>query len=152
MATLFPRANGTARALLILAAVMTVAGCESFQIAPIREFLSPAPKVTQEEEIEHRERFQRNQDPESLRWLLSHCLENGMTRAEVEGVIGQPGRFEPNDRLLKKNNNAFRTSDKMYAFGPDSKSRTYFLVFRENRLVGFDPKEFAKTDFGDDDF
>jgi hypothetical protein len=49
--------------------------------------------------------------------------------------------------LLKTNNNAYRSSDKMYAFGPDSKSRTYFLVFRDNRLVGFDPKEFKKDMF-----
>jgi hypothetical protein len=49
--------------------------------------------------------------------------------------------------LLKTNNNAYHSSDKMYAFGPDSKSHTYYLVFRDNRLVGFDPKEFKADVF-----
>lgn len=147
MATLFPCVTRSARALFVMIALVTISGCGSFEIAPIRQMLSPTPDTTQAEEIENRERFQRTQDPEALRWLIANRLENGMTRAEVEGVIGQPGRFEPNDRLLKTNNNAYRSSDKMYAFGPDSKSRTYFLVFRDNRLVGFDPKEFAADDF-----
>ncbi len=63
-------------------------------------------------------------------------------------MIGQPGRFEPSDRLLKTNNNAYHTSDKMYAYGPDSKSHTYYLVFRDNRLVGFDAQDFELDEFG----
>ncbi len=148
MATLFPCVKRSAQILLVIVTVAAISGCESFDTTPIKQMFTTTPKITQEDENKHRELFQHSRDPKALQWLLANRIENGMTRAEVDGVIGQPGRFEPSDRLLKTNNNAYHTSDKMYAYGPDSKSHTYYLVFRDNRLVGFDAQDFELDEFG----
>jgi hypothetical protein len=147
MATLFPCVKRSVQMFLVFITVATICGCESFDTTPIKQMFATTPEITHEEETAYRERYQHSRDPEALQWLLAHCIDNGMTRAEVDGVIGQPGRFEPNDRLLKTNNNAYHTSDKMYAYGPDSKSQTYYLVFRDNRLVGFDAHDFELDEF-----
>ncbi len=82
--------------------------------------------------------------------MMAHRLENGMSRGQVEKVIGQAGRFEVNDRHFKSNSKAFQTGDKTYAFGPDSKGHAYYLMFRENNLVGFNSEDFLDDELTDD--
>ena len=147
MAIAWPSLARCLRALFIFVALAPIIGCTSLNEGAIRKMLAPDPETTQADEAKNRERFQQTQDPDALRWLLGNCIENGMTRAQIEAVIGQSGRYEPNDRTIKSGNEAYLTSDKVYAFGPDSESHIYYLVLRDNRLVGFDPKEFREAAF-----
>lgn len=128
--------------LLSLIVLLFCAGCESFQEIPFDDLALPEPDRSHLQEDEYRVKFQKSGDPAAARWLLAHRVKNAMPRKEVEKIFGQSGRFEPSDRTLKANSNAYRIGDKTYVFGPDSQGNSYHLVFRENRLVGFDPAEF----------
>ena len=66
-----------------------------------------------------------------------------MTVAEVDDVLGEAGQREFEDRKLKAGNPAFRANDKAYRWGPDSSGRAIFLIFRDGKLLNYDPKEFA---------
>lgn len=131
-----------ARGFLFCWVLFAIVGCESLEQIPFEHLAMPKKDRSHLYEDEYRTRFQKTRDREAIRWLLAHRVENGMRRNEVEKIIGQEGRFEPSDRTLKANSASYRAGDKTYAFGPDSQGAAYFLIFRENKLVGFDRAEF----------
>ena len=56
--------------------------------------------------------------------------------------MGEDGTLETGDRRLMTGGGNYRVGDEMYAFGPDSKGKTVYLAFREDRLVNFERSEF----------
>jgi len=131
----------------VFSTALMVVGCSSFSTAQMRELFAPDDEVTLDQIAERREEFRRTQSPEAFCWMLANCVENGLPREDIEKVLGQKGKYEPSDRLLKSHNKFYRRGDKVYSYGPDNKGRAYYLVYRDNRLVGFDRKQFEQPDF-----
>ena len=91
---------------------------------------------------ESRTRFQTKRDPKALNWILKNRLYSGMSRNSVEKEIGEEGEFQEASKWLKATGGTFRTSDEAYRWGPDESGRSVYLIFRDDVLVNFDPKDF----------
>ena len=96
-------------------------------------------------EAKKRDRFQESKSPEAIRWLLSKRIQTGMTLSEVNRVIGQDGLRRWNDAQFKSRNAGVLATDETWAWGPDEKGNSYFLFFRNDRLVNFDPSLYVET-------
>ncbi len=94
-------------------------------------------------EVEYRKDYQSERDPEALSWLLANRIRQGMGVGEVNEILGQDGTREFDDRKLKAGNPAYRADDITYRWGPDSGGRAVYLLFREDKLLNFDPQQFA---------
>lgn len=142
MHTFKPRAGHTRILLLLL--IIAGGGCEGLGdagAAPGWSFLNPG--RANEEEAEQRNRFLTEGDPEAIRWLLRNRVSNGMSLAEVNRVLGQEGVRQYDDGWIKNYSSArFRQGDQVYKWGPDNNAQTYFLVFRDRKLVNFKPGEY----------
>jgi hypothetical protein len=124
-------------------ALLTFAGCESPEwTRSLNDSFSAAEKTGPKTEEEHRREYVATHSHESMRWLLSHRVQTGMSYNQVRHVLGEDGTLETGDRKLMTGGGNYRVGDEMYAFGPDSKGKTVYLAFRENRLVNFEPSEF----------
>lgn len=66
-----------------------------------------------------------------------------MSLTEVRQALGDEGMREENDRWIKTGGGHYRSNDKVHKWGPDNKGRTYYLVFREDNLVDYDPEEYV---------
>lgn len=131
------------RLLWVLFVAGAVAGCESPSwTRSINESFGANEKSGPRTEEQNRQEYADTHSRESLNWLLSHCIKPGNSYKQVCQTLGEEGTREPNDRLRKAQGNTYRIDDEVYAFGPDSKGRTLYLAFREDRLVNFDPEEF----------
>ena len=134
------------RSLSLVVLIATV-GCEG---GPAGVFSSLRPTTDESSvgqlEAEYREKYLTERDPEALRWLLANKVRQGMSVAEVNGVLGEDGQREFDDARLKAGNNAYRADDLTYRWGPDSSGRAVFLMFRDRKLLNFDPQEFADAD------
>ncbi|WP_417381726.1 hypothetical protein [Gimesia sp.] len=97
-------------------------------------------RVSQAEE--YRTRFQTKRDPKALNWILKNRLYSGMPRNSVEKELGEEGEFQEASKWLKATGGTFRTSDEAYRWGPDESGRSVYLIFRDDVLVNFDPKDF----------
>ena len=97
---------------------------------------------THDREVEekHRREYAASQSRKSMRWLLSHCVDTGMTYDQVCQVLGVEGNPEPNDRRFKTGN-GYWIDDEMYSW-KDAEGRSVTLGFREGLLVNFDRAEF----------
>jgi len=128
--------------LLTLLTLMT-AGCQS----PGEELLPGLGNLleaesTSEREEEHRRKFQETRDPDELKWLLRHAIESGMTVTEVARVLGEDGRQVYEDGWIKQGEGHYQSGDETWKWGPDREGNSVFLVFRDGKLVNFDPREF----------
>lgn len=94
------------------------------------------------EEERHREKYQEDRDPESFRWLMRHCVNSGMGPAEIGKVLGERGERIDNDTWLKKGNGNYQQSDVTYKWGPDRTGHSAMLVFRDGKLIEFDPTQY----------
>lgn len=92
-------------------------------------------------EEDHRREYVATHSRKSLRWLLSHCVNTGMSYAEVCHALGEEGEVRKKDPAMKTGVNV-RIDDEVYEFGPDSEGRVLVLFFREDRLINFDPSDF----------
>lgn len=130
-------------AIVFAAGLLACPGCESPEASRI---LSDKPaefrKAEGGEEDERRQSYQSDRTPEDLDWLLANRIETGMTLQEVTGIVGEQGRREPADRFLSEKNALVIAGDVVYGFGPDREGRRVYLVFREGKLVNFEPSEF----------
>lgn len=90
----------------------------------------------------YRTKFQTERDPKALDWILQNRLYSGMSRVSVEKEFGEEGEFQETSKWLKATGGTFRTSDEAYRWGPDSDGRSVYLIFRDDVLVNFDPKDF----------
>ncbi|MCA8987485.1 MAG: hypothetical protein KDA78_07585 [Planctomycetaceae bacterium] len=87
---------------------------------------------------QHRQRFQETRHPDEIRWLLRNHVHNGMSRAEVDGVLGEDGNREFNDTKFLDEGGLYRSDDIAYRWGPDRDGNVYILVFRDDHLINFD--------------
>jgi hypothetical protein len=129
--------------LMTAAAVFASIGCESINgptLPGTEVLLYPSEHRRQTEE--HRRKFQTDQDPRSIDWLLSHVVRNGMTLDEVNQIIGCQGEPEYSGQWLLAKGKSYRADDRPYKWGPDSEGRTVYLVFREGYLTNFNPEDF----------
>ena len=136
--------------VLLLLVAFGLAGCEATN-GRMTEMFSFGNKTSKkEQEDKHRITYQKDRDPEALRWLLANCVDTGMTVKEVNQILGEEGRREANSRWLTTKGGHYRMGDKAYQWGPDKAGHTLYLIFREDRLVNFDPKQFSDSAaFGD---
>jgi hypothetical protein len=124
-------------------ALALLAGCESPEwTRSLNDSFAHQDKPSAKTEEQHRQEFQETKSHESMRWLLAHCIHTGMSYNEVCRIMGEDGNLETQDRQLKSGGGNYRIDDEMYGFGPDSKGKTVYLAFRENRLINFDPEQF----------
>lgn len=142
MATMLDKFN-TARWVYVWVALLTIAGCESPEwTRSLNDSFSATEKPTPKAEEQHRQEYVATHSHESMRWLLSHCVEMGMSYRKVCHIMGEDGTLETGDRKLMTGGGNYRVGDEMYAFGPDSEGKTVYLAFREDRLVNFERSEF----------
>jgi hypothetical protein len=105
-------------------------------------FALPDAESEQREEQHHRTSYQTDRDPDALRWLLANRITTGMMVADVNNVLGEEGQREFNDRRFKTNDGLYRIGDTVYRWGPDSSGTSLYLVFRNDRLINFEPRDY----------
>lgn len=128
-------------ASLLLAGLL--AGCETSGWAhKLERAFSSRPQTTSADEERYRRKYVGNHDRQALYWLLRHRIDSGMAYGEVCRVLGEEGTRESRDNWIKTNGGNYQLGDDAYAFGPDSDGQTLYLVFRDDKLVNFDPTEF----------
>ena len=124
--------------------LLVLAGCEGGPAESINGLRSASGRSSDEKtESEYRKDYQTDRDPEALGWLLANRIRQGMGVGEVNEVLGQDGTREFDDQKLKAGNPAYRADDISYRWGPDSGGRAIYLLFREDKLLNFDPQQFA---------
>ena len=131
---------------LLFMSLLTIAllsGCESFEQSSLSRML-PFGKKTNlaPQEVEQRQKFMNERDPEAFRWLLSQRIHNEMSAEQVAHVLGESGERRLNDREYKTNGGFYQTTDVGYQWGPDRTGHTVVLFFRDGKLINFDPAEF----------
>ena len=133
--------RGSSAGKLVLALWLTAAGggCESPGIDPLDEWMAGGRLEDERVAADHRQRFQDDGDPESLRWLLKHRLTTGMSLAEVSQELGQQGERLHESGHLKRGDGRYLESDVFYKWGPASDGQSVYLAFRDERLLHFDP-------------
>lgn len=131
-----------ARWLYVWIAVLTVAGCESPEwTRSLNDSFMAHDKPNAKDEEKHRQEYVETHSPESMRWLLGHCVEMGMSYKTVCHIMGEDGTLETGDRRLLTGGGNYRLGDEMYAWS-NSKGKTVYLAFRDDRLVNFERSEF----------
>jgi hypothetical protein len=142
MATLLNRINRT-WLVTTWVAVLTLAGCESPEwTRSLNDSFAATDQPDSKTEEKHRREYEATRSHESMKWLLSHCVESGMSYKKVCHIMGEDGTLETGDRRLLAGGGNYRVGDEMYSFGPDSQGKTVYLAFREDRLVNFERSEF----------
>jgi hypothetical protein len=101
----------------------------------------PAPPLDGKAD-EMRMEYQESGSPAAIRWLLAHSVKQGMEPAEVGEALGDTGRRVEDDGWIKNDGGRFQVGDQAYKWGPDNDGNSYFLVFRDHKLVNFNPREF----------
>ncbi len=133
--------------LLLVAAV--VCGCETFQSSFLSAVLNLSPSRRAAEEEAFRREYQETHSAAAMQWLLANCVHSGMTLEEVNRVLGEEGVREYDDLPIKTNGGFYRADDVVYRWGPDNQGHSVYLVFRDGRLVNFDPDEFREPQIGE---
>jgi hypothetical protein len=135
------RTNGIFAAWFVAVAL---AGCESpaWTRSLNESFGARENSTGPRTEEDHRREYVKSHSRNSMRWLLSHCVNQGMSYDQVRHILGEEGERETNDRWLKTGATNVRVDDEVYSFGPDSEGHMLYLYFREDRLINFDPSEF----------
>lgn len=128
----------------LMCVTLMTGGCSSISTSRPGSFASLFDNESAEREAEaHRSRYQQSRSPVELQWLMRNCVESGMTPAEINRVIGEQGQRVYDDDWIKTRGGHYHSSDNTWKWGPDREGNSVYLVFRENRLVNFDPDEFA---------
>jgi hypothetical protein len=127
--------------MLLLTVACLSAGCE---LARSQTWLFPESKSqATSDEQKQRTKFQTEQSSEAVRWLLSHRVRQGMSQQDVALIIGEDGAPVDADAWIKNDaSSGYQVGDETCRWGPDDKGNSYYLVFREGKLVNFDPAEF----------
>jgi len=138
----FPRGNAFFRTVSgLMMAGLLVVGCNTVELAERLEMTQP--RIPAEEVAEHRSNWVQERDAKSLNWLLEKKIRSGMSRSEVEQILGEDGEPILNSAALIKDSSGYQSTDKGYRWGPDGSGRSIYLFFRDGRLVNFQPQEFA---------
>jgi hypothetical protein len=122
--------------------VWAIAGCGSpdwtRSMNDSFRFNDPSSKATEEK---HRQEYVASHSRKAMRWLLSHCVDTGMSYDQVCNIMGEEGTLETHDRAFKSHGGSYFLDDAMYSW-KDNEGRAVYLGFREDRLVNFDRAEF----------
>jgi hypothetical protein len=142
METLFNRIRMT-RLVCAWVAILAIVGCESAEwTRALNDSFSPSNQPSAKVEEAHRQEYIATKSHESMYWLLGNCVEIGMSYKKVSHIMGEDGTPETGDRRILAGGGNYRVGDEIYSFGPDSKGKTVYLAFREDRLVNFERAEF----------
>ena len=135
----------------LLASVTVVAmsffssGCGLFSARNLPDFDDMfGVKAGVRDEEQHRQSYQKSRDPEDLRWLLANRISSGMSVSEVGRIIGQEGRRLYDDTWIKSGAGYYQSGDEAWKWEQDRNGQSLILVFREGRLVNFDPGNYAE--------
>src|SRR5579872_6654852 len=116
MATMLENFNW-ARSVCAWFAVLTFAGCESPEwTRSLNDSFSAADKRGPKTEEEHRQEYAATHSPESMRWLLSHCVETGMSYKKVCHIMNEDGTAITGDNRVLSGGGNYRVGDEIYAF------------------------------------
>ncbi|HEY3968486.1 MAG TPA: hypothetical protein VGM05_28315 [Planctomycetaceae bacterium] len=96
---------------------------------------------SREIEEKHRQEYAATHSRKSMRWLLAHCVDAGMSFDQVCKVMGEEGTREIHDHAFKSHGGNYLLDDEMYSW-KDDEGRAIYLGFRDNRLVNFERSEF----------
>lgn len=131
----------TSLTIVLLLGGTMFAGCETLHKAgvPGLEMYLKDPNAATA--VERREQYQTNGDPVALNWLLVQRVRVGQSVAEVSGTLGEQGELY-DDFRLKTHGGDYLATDVAYHWGPDASGRSIVLIFRDGKLVNFDPDEF----------
>ncbi|MBI1314058.1 hypothetical protein GC176_22410 [bacterium] len=131
--------------VLIFAMAASVCGCSSISNPGVNSLASLFDTESQQREEElHRSRFQETRSPSDLQWLMRNCIQTGMTPTEISRVIGEDGERVFDDSWIKTRGGHYYAGDHTWKWGPDRKGNSIYLVFRNNKLVNFNPDEFRQ--------
>jgi hypothetical protein len=128
--------------LLLIGVSWLLPGCETLPDGKLGELVFGSGDRALELEEEHRQRYQETRDSDDRDWLLGHAIESGMTPTEVARVLGQEGKPVLNDAWIKNGGGHYQLHDIAWKWGPDREGKSQILVFRDSKLVNFDPHEF----------
>jgi len=106
--------------------------------ASLLDTVFPVDSSRFEEEERHREQYLATHDSEHIRWLLNNRVQNGMSKGDVDRVVGEDGERVFDDQKVLTSESVYRTDDLVYSWGPDREGNVYMLVFRDNRLINFE--------------
>ena len=124
-------------------AFLAIAGCESPEwTRSLNDSFAASDQPNSKIEEAHRQEYISSHSHESMYWLLGHCVDMGMSYKKVCHIMGEDGTPETGDRRILAGGGNYRVGDEIYSFGPDSKGKTVYLAFREDRLVNYDRAEF----------
>ena len=137
-------ANSIAPALTVMLTLF-VSGCGMMSIPklPDMDDMFGGKSSLHEEEL-HRQNYQSKRDPAELRWLLANRISSGMSVSEVGRIIGEEGRRLYDDNWIKKGGGFYQSGDEAWKWEQDRNGQSLILVFREGRLVNFDPSVYQK--------
>ena len=123
--------------------VVISAGCESTQGAKWLgyPFVAPADRTYGREE-KYRKDYQENRSRQAMQWLITNRVQAGMSVQDVNRILGEDGIREHMDKWLKTGSGNYLIDDVVYHYGPDSEGSSVYLVFRDDKLVNFDPDDF----------
>lgn len=121
---------------LVVGLVVGLAGCG--QTGGFLLMNADSQRGTEAEEVFHREEYLGTHSADSLRWLLLNRLRNGMSKNQVDAVIGEEGEREFRDQEILGEGGLYRSDDIVYRWGPDRDGNSYLLVFRDDHLVNFE--------------
>lgn len=121
----------------------SVYGCQTLHEAgvPGLEKYVKRDQVAVETEKRHRQEFVLNHSHESLYWLLSHKVSNGMNLQDVEAVLGGPGE-QTNDFDSVNPEGLHQRTDVAYKWGPDKKGCSVVIWFRDGHVANYNPKDY----------
>jgi hypothetical protein len=136
----------TTKGLLLAGALCAAAtlfvGCTATGMTTPQALAKASPEDSAKKTPDSQRRlYQVERDPAALRWLLAHCVHRQMSVKEINDAIGEDSARVHDDTWVKRGN-GYREDDTVYRWGPDKNGRNVYLVFREGKLINFDPKEF----------
>lgn len=126
----------------VLMLIAGVPGCSTIRLPDVDEMLGRGNTLKEEEQ--HRRNYQSDRDPADLRWLLANRISSGMSVSEVGRVIGEDGRRLYDDNWIKNGGGYYQTGDEAWKWEQDRNGQSLILVFREGRLVNFDPSDYQE--------
>jgi hypothetical protein len=132
---------------LVTVAVLSfsVSGCGSISARNLPDFDDMfGTKSSIRDEEQHRQNFQKSRKPENLQWLLANRISSGMSVSEVGRIIGEEGRRLYDDNWIKKGSGHYQSGDEAWKWDQDRNGQSLILVFREGRLVNFDPADYSE--------
>ncbi|MDA1017067.1 MAG: hypothetical protein O3A00_21740 [Planctomycetota bacterium] len=132
--------SAVVRVLIALSLLCLLAGCESgniFERGPDWQSDADLHKTA----VEKQRRFIEDRDHEALNWLLKHRVKPGMSRGDVDEILGEDGERIYDDGSFKNRNSVYRQTDKAYSWGPAANGSTVVLIFRDNQLFNFRPQD-----------